>query len=679
MKTQTERTLNSLENNLRNVMEAEGNFLKPQVRCCVNSPTLRVFIQHRKPQTSDQPQLHRALSQSLRMVSNAIQQDSGITYDGATLQGAQVMVYYEGQRYPYAKRSLLRTAENHSSQSALEAGAPDHSQASTHADPMLEHPIQKNGARQSQLGEHNQTQESGDRPNQASFRPQAPQAPALETSQQSAETHAVAQSTETQNAEAQNTDAQNTETQSAETQNAKAPETDASSTPQQLWNRWLIIKATAAGVALAVVGVSTYALTRPCVIGGCSVLVTAQTLNEESHQLLSTVTDPKEVVAAYEKLVEANYQLARIPFWSAYYDDAQHLLIRYQADADVIAQIVQAQRQAYAATLIAQEAPHPLAVWEEIRGQWQEAIAQLDEVPLDTTVANLASIKRTEYQTNLSTIDQRISQEQDAQTKIIAARQAAQIAEDRESTAESAENWQLVYVTWQVVINRLDGIPKDTMAYAEAQHLYAIYSARLTASRDRYLQEQLSYSAYTQALALAEQAMQNEDADRLTEALVAWQNVVSTIQQIPEGTSYYEQAQPLLTSYSEELARTEDTLNRIAMLERYRPILNQACTANVPVCSYTLGLDGIQIFMVESYAERLRQFFIAGLSLTDSNFNQSDLARQLPKMTTLLQTITAIGNESQIAVELFDSESQLIATYDPSVSGYVQPEAISID
>jgi hypothetical protein len=374
-------------------------------------------------------------------------------------------------------------------------------------------------------------------------------------------------------------------------------------------------------VTLTLTGVSTYALTRPCVVGSCDVINTAQILNQESQHLLNTAAIPgevitaEEVVTAYENLVEANYQLARIPFWSKYYDVAQELLGQYQEEADFVAQIVNAQRQAYEATLSAQEAPHPLPVWEDIRGQWQEAIAQLSTVPPDTGVTPLATTKLSEYQQYLSDIDQQIDQERAAQAKITEARQVAQIAEARESSASSAASWQLVFVTWQVVINRLAEVPKETMAYAEAQQLNAIYSDRLATSQERHREEQRAQQAYSEATTLAEEALQHEQEGRLTQALVAWQNALTNVQQISEETSYYDQAQPLLSSYGEELARTEEALGTLARLETYRPLLNRACTASSPVCSYILEPEGIQIFMADAYAEGLSQFLSAGMTI----------------------------------------------------------------
>ena len=699
----TELTLKSLEDDLKGALQADLNALLLQVRCRVKAVTLQIFIQLRDQQTSAESQIFSTLSRFL----STIKQSSCCRGELFGVQHVQALLFGEGQRQPYARRAVsLRSGTQSSGVATGEQDCPGCSNKIDRvSEPNVLGPqsdrslarvkhgltdyrrLRETERKSTKINRLNDSSVlvNGDRPvhHQKSIeewghrgQTQLSLVPIswLLCQQYDAVAGVLfwCKVSEHQKVDKEPR-VKGIEPQKDNLQKVESIE-QKSSQKRRFRNRWILIKAAVAGLTLTVSGTSVYALTRPCVIGDCDVLNTAQVLNQESQQLLDTVRTPKEVIVAYEKLVEANYQLAQIPFWSKYYEEAQSLLTHYQEEADFVSQIVMAQRQAHEATLSAQEPPHPLPVWEDIRGQWQEAIAQLEQVPPNTGVANLANTKLNEYQYYLSAIDQRITQERDAQAKIAAARQAAQIAEARESVAGSAESWQLVYITWQVVMNRLADISKDTMAYAEAQQLNSIYSARLTASRERYAQEQLSFDAFTQATTFAEQAMQEEQSGRVTQALAAWQNALTNIQQIPEGTSFYEQAQPLLNSYAEELARTEGILAGIVALEEHRPTLNRACTASSPVCSYTLGLTGIQIFMTDLYADGLRQVLTAGIPTTDTDSGQFGLDLELPKVTVLLQTLTTIGNESQVAIQLFDNSDQLIATYDPSVGGYVQPD-----
>lgn len=439
---------------------------------------------------------------------------------------------------------------------------------------------------------------------------------------------------------------------------------------RQFQNRWSIIRTTTAGLAIAVLGTGAYALSRPCVIGHCQLLDTAQAFNQESRELIDQATTPEDVVVAYERLLEASYQLEEIPFWSDYYEQAQVLIDRYQQEADLVSHIVLAQRQAHDATVSAQEPPYPLDVWEDIRGQWQLAIAELESIPDNTDVTTLASLKLTEYQTYLLTIDQHIRRERDAQVKITAAREAAQIAEARESAANSAESWNLVYVTWQVVMQRLAEIPKDTMAYAEAQHLNIIYETRLADSKEQNNRERLSRYSYEQATALADEAIVFEQAGQLTQANVAWRNALSNIQQIPEGTSYYEQAQTLSSSYTEELERTESELEILAIFEDARTRLDRACSGNLPLCAYAVEQDNIDIFIEPVFVEDVRE--LAVIELPDPTDNELDQTTDESKLVALLRTLTLIGDDSGLPMVLYDQNREIITTYDPELGEYRQ-------
>ncbi|NJO72441.1 MAG: hypothetical protein HC833_00840, partial [Leptolyngbyaceae cyanobacterium RM1_406_9] len=240
---------------------------------------------------------------------------------------------------------------------------------------------------------------------------------------------------------------------------------------------------------------SLYALTRPCVIGACVPLQTAQQLSQEASQLVQANSSALDVNEAYQKLAEGSYLLGTIPRWSGEYTEAQALLQVYGTQSEALGQVVAALQTANEAAHASQNPPHPLTRWEEIRAMWEEAIALLEKVSANHPIHPLAQQKLTEYQANLSMINQRIVIEQQAQDKIQLARDTARLAEAREGVAESVEGWQLAHITWQVVVNLLQEIPSGTMAYAEAEQLLAIYQPRLEEARDRRLQEEISAKA----------------------------------------------------------------------------------------------------------------------------------------------------------------------------------------
>ncbi|HEY9750730.1 MAG TPA: hypothetical protein V6C63_18765, partial [Allocoleopsis sp.] len=94
-----------------------------------------------------------------------------------------------------------------------------------------------------------------------------------------------------------------------------------------------------AGVGLFALAGALYALTRPCVIGGCPAIATAQQLSQESTQILQAAKSGPEVVTAQQKLETATQSLAPIPAWSGHHGEAQTLLKTYQAQEQAIAQV----------------------------------------------------------------------------------------------------------------------------------------------------------------------------------------------------------------------------------------------------------------------------------------------------------------------------------------------------
>ncbi|MEB3211245.1 MAG: hypothetical protein VKL39_07815, partial [Leptolyngbyaceae bacterium] len=674
-----ERKLKSLEAELERILQVVLHASEPQVRCRTTPNAMYVLIQHTRDAESASSTIYQALASFFQQKKSICEQlfeqpKDDTTPSVASYRPIFVGLYHKGCSSAYEKRKMqfkkaepVPLVESAVTESAVTESAV--TEIAVSAAP--------------QASDHSSASESS--LSGLALSSPARSSPTLsssgllsdKSSQESLPVTCTEESTDERNLAQRNlsdtiTTRLFSNAQSLQSLMQQVSSVGVLSTIQQQFNdRWGIIRVTTASVAIALLSTGAYAVTRPCVIGACPLLDTAQAFNQESQDLLDAATTDT-VTVAYEKLLEANYQLGKIPFWSDYYDQAQLLISQYQQEADLISKIVSAQREAQQAIVLAQEPPYPLETWEEIRNQWEMAIAQLNSIPDNTKVTELARLKRAEYQTYLATVNQHIQREQEAQAKIAAAREAAQIAEERESTADSPESWNLVHVTWQVVMQRLSGIPNDTMAYAEAQHLNVIYEARLMDSKDRNRREQLSRDAYAQATALADQAVQLEQNGSLTQAMVAWQNALSNIQQIPEGTLYYEQAQTLLSSYTEELDRTEQTLARLASLEDFRARLNQACATYSSLCSYSLGNDEIDVFIEASYSEEIRQLVRAGMPAFQREEPRSENVAERSKLIAFLQTLTEIGSDSGMPLVLYDQDRELIATYDPERGGYHQ-------
>jgi tetratricopeptide (TPR) repeat protein len=433
----------------------------------------------------------------------------------------------------------------------------------------------------------------------------------------------------------------------------------------------LPILAMAAAAGLFVLAGSLYALTRPCVIGACVPLQTAQRLSQESTQLVQPNASALDVSEAYQKLAEGSYLLGTIPRWSGKYTEAQALLQVYGTESEVLEQVVAALQTANDAAHASQNPPHPLETWEAIRGQWEAAIALLEQVSTDHPIHPLVQQKLTEYQANLSMISQRIGIEQQAQDKIKLARETARLAEAREGVADSAEGWQLTHVTWQVVVNLLQQIPLGTMAYAEAEQLLAIYQPRLDNARDRRMQEEISANAYSQAVTLAEEARKLEQQNQWSQAVSQWRSALANAQQVPTGTTYHSQIQPLINSYSTSLSTAQETLRSAVAIGSAQSQLEQTCAGTPRVCTFTLTNEVIQVRITPAYDQAVEQAMANSQAAGDQNA-QAEIAAYV---NALLRALASISESTQVPVELYNADGSVFGTYVPELSGYVTRQA----
>lgn len=434
---------------------------------------------------------------------------------------------------------------------------------------------------------------------------------------------------------------------------------------------WFSHPLVAAGTAVSVmlVGTAGYMLTRPCVIGRCVPLQTAYQLNQEALQTVQRVQSAQEVVTAYDQLVEATYLLNTIPSWSGQYQTAQSLMRQNEQQMQMVEHVVLAQRRAMTAAEMSQEPPHPLLTWREIQQIWREAIAHLQQVPVGSPVSTLAATKQTEYEANLAMINRRIQIEQQAQQRVSEARKTAKVAEARNGIATSLDHWQLTHATWAVVVDLLKQVPKTTMAHAEAQQLLALYQPRLMEVRTRLRQEEVAAANYNRALSLATAAQRLERQNQWSQAVSQWQNALTQAQQVPAGTTHFDQAQPLLNSYRSSLASAREKLRVAVSTQSAQGDLGVICNNTPRICTYNQTGDRIRVYITPEYSQLLQQAATYQGNSMDLN---SAMTTQL---NPLLLAIANVSEASQVSIELYNADGSLFGTYDPRLRGYVPPTA----
>jgi hypothetical protein len=413
-----------------------------------------------------------------------------------------------------------------------------------------------------------------------------------------------------------------------------------------------------AGTALLVLLGSLYAVTRPCVLGECTAIQEADNLRQASLGTMLTAQSGQDLTQAQKQLKRATRLLSAIPPWSDNYREAQAVLPSYQAQVDNLDRIKLAEETAYSAAVRSQNPPHSVLRWQEIESLWQSAIAQLAAIPADSVLFPLAQNKRSDYQVNLNIIQQRLANEQNAQGQLANARAAARLAETRQGIAQSPESWQLVHATWQTVINRLRQIPPYTTAHREANELLAVYQPKSTRAENRKFQESLSAKTYNQAIVAAQKAQTAEQQNLWFQATANWRDAVTYINQVPNGTFFYNQSQPLVNAYSQALKQAEEKLQVAVVQQRTHKDLQRVCAGPPTICSYSITNTHIKIKLTPTYEQ----------TIAAMNYNASDRVSYVSTMNhayVLRSALQTISNNAGRPLEIYSTDDVLIDVFNP--------------
>ncbi|MBE9229964.1 hypothetical protein IQ264_31680 [Phormidium sp. LEGE 05292] len=409
---------------------------------------------------------------------------------------------------------------------------------------------------------------------------------------------------------------------------------------------------------------SLYAFSRPCVIGSCPQIKTAKQLGQESTETIKKAKTIQDLEKAKQKLTTTNQLLGSIPLWSSYHGEAQKLLSNYQNQANSIDPVLMAMKKADEAADSSQNYPHSAQEWQDINSLWKQSVALLKQVPKTSPVYPFAQKKLLSYRDNSVEINQKINLEETTENKIAAAKQAAQTAELRQVSAKSLENWQEVESMWEKAIATLASIPRNVTGHEEAQELLDNYQTKLVAVRDRRNQEQISVNIYNQSLTLASLAQSQEQRNQWSEAVSSWRRALTYAQQVPQGTFYYTQTQPLIDSYSSSLNQAQDKLKIALVLQKANTDLTRVCNVSPKICDYIVTRQGIKVYLTPAYVNSVRRTAMSAGINGDAN----TLAGVDDHIKTLQSALEAISENSVLPLEIYDHTRALIGKYNPKPS-----------
>ncbi|WP_448602633.1 hypothetical protein [Thermoleptolyngbya sp.] len=428
--------------------------------------------------------------------------------------------------------------------------------------------------------------------------------------------------------------------------------------------------ALAVGVAALAFGGTFYALTRPCVMGGCAELQTVEQLHQTVSNQLSQGATLQDVSQSYTQLTDASYRLSQVPRWSRHSAAANRVQQQTESTIAALGQILAAQSAATEAVEMTQNPPHALAVWQQAQALWETAIAQLQQVPESSPAYDLAQQKRLEYAENLAAIEQRIVLEQKAQDWVSRARQAVELAEARQGAATSMAARLEAHGTWRTAIALLQQVPDTAMAYAEAQQLLALYQPRLLDSSTRLQQEETAVDAHQRALRLADLAAQAEQRRQWSQAVQHWQAALAAAQQVAVGTTVHPQAQPLVASYRTSLAAAQEKLRGAVAAQAAEQDLARNCSGTPRVCTYAQQGNVMQVRITPSYDRVLQE----AAAITQAAQDTDPDSAMMVHFNPLLRAIATVGETAQIPIEVYNADGSLFGIYDPTLDGYVSRE-----
>ncbi len=417
-----------------------------------------------------------------------------------------------------------------------------------------------------------------------------------------------------------------------------------------------------ASLAIGVFGGIYYLLSRPCVIGQCTVLADAKQLSDNSARTLKTSKVASSPEAAQAQLKQAIALLTPIPFWSIHHGKAEDELDKYRRESQNLTFAVDAARLAVSATETTENPPHAAQNWQEAQSLWQSAIGKLKEIPQNSTAHPFAQKKLKEYQAKLARGNRQLTTETKAEKKLRSAKSTAEVAEARAIIAEKAESWDKVEANLQKSLETLSEIPSSTESYQQAKLLVPKYESKLSQARDRKTLEATAEEAYTQAVTIAAQARIFEERNAWFQASEHWRRALSSAEKVPSTTAYYSKTKSLMPSYRTYLQQAEVKLEEQRTLQKARTDLDKTCKGNPKICDYTVSKDLIAVQMTPDYMQKLQKTVI------QADKNNATKTRQAVEkhVETLQKALEAIADNAKIPMQVYDSEGKRIATQTPN-------------
>ncbi|AFY53041.1 hypothetical protein Riv7116_0438 [Rivularia sp. PCC 7116] len=410
------------------------------------------------------------------------------------------------------------------------------------------------------------------------------------------------------------------------------------------------------GVMICATLGGAYVATRPCLITTCTQLKTAQYLDNSYGELIKKINSEQDLARLQRKIDKANTNLRQIPGLSPYSQESQQLSLSLSDKSSEIQKVFTAFQ---AAQIAEQKSKTPASSLKQLQDRqrlWRQAISPLEAINSDRELYQFAQEKLRNYRANLQAVNALLQKEDKYTKKITSAKAVAIVAEKRQATARSLQDWQKVQATWQVALNALTPIPAKSPAYSDAQKLISEYKPRLLAAKNRTTKELMAAKTYRQAVNAVSLAKRYERQNQWTQALMQWQTAVSSAKQVATSSLYSVEAEKIITPASVSLEQAREKLRIANRIQKTRSDLERTCSGEIRVCTYIMGNQGITVRISPDYEQNLQENLLEASTQGDTSI----IDGVNNHLQTLQQALEAISDNADVPLIVYDAQGNVI-------------------
>ncbi|MEM7727220.1 MAG: hypothetical protein AAF208_12765 [Cyanobacteria bacterium P01_A01_bin.45] len=407
---------------------------------------------------------------------------------------------------------------------------------------------------------------------------------------------------------------------------------------------------------MAIFGSAGHMLMSPCVSGECKELQTA-ILNQQNLQTeVNNIKSAAELLALQQKIDLDRKTVQSIPVWSPHHTKAVETIDNLSEQSGEINLVVKAFKSGKTASQISQTKAESIEELQARQELWRKAIAPLESISTHSDLYPLVKPKLFNYSTNLKIVNRQLLTEKKWLKKINDSKSVAAAAKKRTTKATSLESWQKAESTWQIAVNALKGISKNSVVYSDAQKLLSEYLPLLNNTRKRATKELIAEKSYNLGFLAAKEARKYAQINQWSLAVSHWNQAVNAIKGIPKATAYDKQAKSQIQNYSLELQQAQQNLRIAQKWQKTRNDLEQTCYGEIEICEYTLDNQGIIVRITSEYEQSLEASFI------DASLEQDPqaIASVNNHMQILQQALEAISSNADLPLLVYDAGGEII-------------------